>query len=359
MQLLESDKRRLMENLKKIKTFSIQHNSGFSSIYVGEKLKNLEQYLPSTQVVIITDENIKHCYQKDFPDVPVITIGTGEKIKTLATVETILKKLIHYSCDRSSFIVGVGGGIVCDIAGFAASVFLRGVNFGFVSTSLLSQVDASVGGKNGVNLDSYKNMVGVFNQPEFVICDIDLLNTLPENQISNGLAEIVKHALIFDENLFEFIEQNSGKALKLDYDTIFKLVSDSVKIKSEVVQGDEKESGERRKLNFGHTIGHAIEKLGRRGHGSAVSIGMVAAARISQKKGLITSRDVEQIIDLLTDLNLPTSLEYSADDIINAAAKDKKKDGSNLFYVFLEKIGKAKVKKISFNEMNTLIKSIL
>jgi len=359
MQLLEADKRKLMENLKKIKTFSIQHNSGFSSIYVGEKLKNLEQYLPSTQVVIITDENIKHFYQKDFPDVPIITIGTGEKIKTLATVETILKELIHYSCDRSSFIVGIGGGIVCDIAGFAASVFLRGVNFGFVSTSLLSQVDASVGGKNGVNLDSYKNMVGVFNQPQFVICDIDLLNTLPENQISNGFAEIVKHALIFDENLFEFIEQNSGKALKLDYDTIFKLISDSVKIKSEIVQGDEKESGERRKLNFGHTIGHAIEKLGRRGHGSAVSIGMVAAARFSQKKGLITSKDVERIIDLLTELNLPTSLEYSADDIINAAAKDKKKDGSNLFYVFLEKIGKAKVEKISFNEMNTLIKSII
>jgi len=334
-----------MENLKKIETFSIRHNSGFSSIYVGEKLKNLEQYLPSTQVVIITDENIKHCYQKDFPDVPVITIGTGEKIKTLATVETILKELIHHSCDRSSFIVGIGGGIVCDITGFAASVFLRGVNFGFVSTSLLSQVDASVGGKKFLSFLSF---------PRFFVP-----GCLPEDQISNGLAEIVKHALIFDENLFKFIEQNSGKALKLDYDTIFKLVSDSVKIKSKIVQEDEKESGERRKLNFGHTIGHAIEKLGRRGHGSAVSIGMVAAARFSQKKGLITSKDVAQIIDLLTELNLPTSLEYSADDIINAAAKDKKKQGRDLFYVFLEKIGKAKVEKISFNEMNTLIKSII
>lgn len=348
----------MVKSFKKT-TFSIQHNSGISSIHVGEKLKNLEQYLPSTQVIVITDETVKNCYQKEFPDVPTITIGTGEKIKTLATVETILKKLVHYACDRSSFIVGIGGGIVCDIAGFAASVFLRGVHFGFVSTSLLSQVDASVGGKNGVNLDSYKNMVGIFNQPEFVICDINLLNTLPADQISNGLAEIVKHALIFDKNLFEFIEQNFRKALNLDYDTIFKLVSDSVRIKSEIVQRDEKESGERRKLNFGHTIGHAIEKLGKRGHGSAVSIGMVAAAKFSQQKRLITPTDVKQIIDILTHLNLPADLEYRAEDIINAAAKDKKKEGRHLFYVFLEKIGKARVEKISFNEMSTLIKSIL
>ncbi len=325
---------------------------------MGEKLKNLEQYTPLSKVVIITDENIKKYYQNDFPDIPTITIGTGEKIKTLATIENILKKLIHYSCDRSSFIVGIGGGIVCDIAGFAASIFLRGINFGFVSTSLLSQVDASVGGKNGVNLDSYKNMVGVFNQPEFVICDIDLLKTLPQTQISNGLAEIVKQALILDKDLFDFIEQNTSKALNLDYNTIFKLVSDSVEIKSKIVQGDEKESGERRKLNFGHTIGHAIEKIDQTSHGSAVAMGMIAAAKFSRNKNLITSKDILRISNLLTDLNLPTSLEYNANDIINAAAKDKKKQGSSIFYVFLEKIGKARVEKISFNEMNSLIKSI-
>ncbi|MCP4670677.1 MAG: 3-dehydroquinate synthase [Desulfobacula sp.] len=342
-----------------MKTFNIKSQTGSSSIHVGEKLKNLEQYTPLTQVIIITDENIKKYYQNDFPDVPIITIGTGEKIKTLATIESILRELIHYSCDRSSFIVGIGGGIVCDIAGFAASIFLRGINFGFVSTSLLSQVDASVGGKNGVNLDSYKNMVGVFNQPEFVICDIDLLKTLPPSQISNGFAEIVKHALIFDKNMFDFIEQNTSKALDLDYDTIFKLVSDSVKIKSKIVQEDEKESGERRKLNFGHTIGHAIEKIDQTSHGRAVAMGMIAAAKFSKNKNLITSRDIFRISSLLTALNLPVNLEYNANDIINAAAKDKKKHGRDLFYVFLEKIGKARVEKISFTEMNSLIKSIL
>ncbi len=341
-----------------METFHVKGQLSLSSIYVGESLKNLKNYLPSTQTIIITDDNIKKYYQKDFPDVPIITIGTGEGIKTLATVETILKELIGYSCDRSSFIVGIGGGIVCDITGFAASVFLRGVNFGFVSTSLLSQVDASVGGKNGVNLDSYKNMVGVFNQPEFVICDTDLLHTLPKKEISNGLAEIVKHALIFDADMFDFIENNKQKALDLDNDTIFKLVADSVKIKSRVVQQDEKESGERRKLNFGHTIGHAIEKIEKAGHGRAVSMGMIAAASFSQSKHLINQEDVLRITRLLNNLNLPTTLDYNAKEIIRAASKDKKKQGSDLFYVFLEQIGKARVDKISFDEMNQFITSI-
>ncbi|MBC2703134.1 3-dehydroquinate synthase [Desulfobacula sp.] len=341
-----------------METFHVKGQLKLSSIYVGESLKNLENYLPSTQTIIVTDENIKKYYQKDFPNVPVITIGTGEGIKTLATVETILKELIHHSCDRDSFIVGIGGGIVCDITGFAASTFLRGVNFGFVSTSLLSQVDASIGGKNGVNLDSYKNMVGVFNQPEFVICDIDLLNTLPKNEISNGLAEIVKHALISNADMFDFIENNKQKALALDYDTIFRLVADSLRIKSQVVQQDEKESGERRKLNFGHTIGHAIEKIEKAGHGRAVAMGMVAAARFSQARQLINQGDVSRIRSLLHDLNLPITLDYNAKKIIGAAGKDKKKQGNDLFYVFLEKIGRARVEKISFDEMNKFITSV-
>ena len=341
-----------------MKTFHVDGQLGRSSIHVGESINNLEEYLPTDQVVIVTDENINRHYGKAFPDVPVITIGRGEKIKTLSTVESIQRKLIHYSCDRSGFIVGIGGGLVCDITGFAASTFLRGVDFGFVSTSLLSQVDASVGGKNGVNLDAYKNMVGVFNQPEFVICDIDLLKTLPDAEISNGLAEIVKHGLIKDAAMFDFIESNKEKALKLDYHTIFRLVADSVKIKSQVVQQDEKEAGERRKLNFGHTIGHAIEKIEQAGHGRAVSVGMVAAALFSEEKGFISHDDVLRIKGLLTDLNLPVSLDYNSAAIIKAAGKDKKKTGTDLFYVFLEAIGRARVEKISIKEMNEFILSV-
>jgi 3-dehydroquinate synthase len=333
---------------------SVKTDSGSSTVYIGETFKNLTHYLPDKKSVIITDENIRRLYSGYFPDIPVITIGTGERIKTLATVEYIIRELIKYDLDRSGFIIGIGGGIVSDITGFAASVFLRGVKFGFVSTSLLSQVDAGIGGKNGVNLDGFKNMIGVFNQPEFIICDINMLHTLPDAEISNGMAEIVKHALIADNDLFDFIEKNYSKALKLDDETIYRMVRECVKIKLSVVQQDEKESGERRKLNFGHTIGHAIESIEQKGHGRAVSMGMVAAAIFSEKKGFLSSKDVLRIVSLLTNLNLPVSFDYFKHDIIWAISKDKKKQGDKLFFVFLEKIGKAWIEKIDLQEINDL-----
>lgn len=340
-----------------MKTFQVNGQTGLSSIHVGESLDHLEAFLPAGRSIIITDENVSRLYGHRFPDLPVITIGTGESVKTLATVEKILNALIKYDCDRSSFIVGIGGGIVTDITGFAASVFLRGVKFGFVSTTLLSQVDASVGGKNGVNLQSYKNMVGVFNQPEFVICDFELLDTLPADEIANGMAEIVKHALIYDAGMFDYLETKGKKAIEMDRHVISKLVLDSIKIKSHVVQKDEKESGERRKLNFGHTIGHAIEKIERAGHGRAVSMGMVAAALFSHQKKWLAQEEVSRIKTLLADLHLPVDLNYPASKIISAAQKDKKKQGSHLYYVFLEQIGKARVEKIRYDEMNTFIGS--
>lgn len=341
-----------------MKTYHVDGHLGRSLIHVGERLSNISDHLPDKPLVIITDENIRTHYEDAFPDAPVITIGRGEQNKTLATVESILKQLIDLGCDRSYFILGIGGGIVCDIAGFAASIFMRGVDFGFVSTTLLSQVDASVGGKNGVNLAAYKNMVGVFNQPRFVICDPGMLATLPRVEISNGLAEIAKHALIADAAMLDFLEKNQAKALDLDPDVVFRLVSDSVAIKSRVVQQDEKEAGERRKLNFGHTIGHAIENVDPSGHGRAVSRGMVAAALFSKEKGFISDRDVDRITALLKGLDLPIGLDYPADRIMTAAGRDKKKQGSDLFYVFLESLGNARVEKISYDEMNRFIRSI-
>ncbi|MEK6194022.1 MAG: 3-dehydroquinate synthase, partial [Deltaproteobacteria bacterium] len=178
-----------------MKKLSIQGSYGRSDIHVGESLDRLGHHIPKDRrAIIITDNVVQDLYEDRFPHGDVISIGTGEKIKTLATLEHILERLIEMETDRSVFIVGIGGGIVCDITGFAASIYLRGVDFGYVSTTLLSQVDASVGGKTGVNFGGYKNMVGVFNQPGFVICDITLLKTLPPVEVSCGFAEIVKHA---------------------------------------------------------------------------------------------------------------------------------------------------------------------
>ncbi len=328
---------------------------GVSKIHVGARLTDITDYLPDQPFVIITDENIKAHYAHDFPEAPVISIGTGEAVKTLTTVSFILKQLMALGCDRSVFILGIGGGIVCDITGFVASIFMRGVDFGFVSTSLLSQVDASVGGKNGVNVSAYKNMAGVFNQPRFVVCDPTLLSTLPAPEISNGLAEIVKHALIADARMLTFIENNQNRALALDPEIIFHLVSKSVAIKARVVQEDEKEAGARRKLNFGHTLGHAIENLDPSGHGRAVSRGMVAAARFSCEKTGFLAQDTDRIIDLLEGLNLPTDLNYDTAKICHAVQQDKKKQGDGLFFVLLEAIGSARVERIHFTEIAAFI----
>ncbi len=403
-----------------MQTFSIKGENRISSVYVGEHLANVESYLPDKPLVIITDENIAALYRDFFPKAPVIIMGTGEKNKTLATVASVLEQLMEIGCDRSWFILGIGGGIVCDLAGFAASIFLRGVPFGFVSTSLLSQVDASVGGKNGVNLSSYnghgpiwsihdqtqpttknesnlvtyrhfhikrpravwvcyppdwpttknesnlvnyrdcyiKNMAGVFSQPEFVICDISMLTTLPKSELSNGMAEIIKHGLIADENLFSFLEENAQKALNLDHEVLFRLVADSVAIKSTIVQQDEKEAGERRKLNFGHTLGHAAETLDPSGHGRAVAMGIHAACVFSSQLGLIDSQVVQRVDHLLIQCQLPTIIPHPADKITEAVKKDKKKQGNFVHFVLLKAIGKACIRKISYDDLSLFIQKL-
>ena len=339
-----------------MKTIEIHGSTGDSIIVVGESLRSLLKYAPLERMVVITDENVRRHYQKDFPPCEVIEIGSGEKIKTLESVREIYQKLTAMEADRSYFIVGIGGGVVCDITGLVASTYLRGLRFGFVSTTLLSQVDASVGGKNGVNLGGYKNMVGVFNQPEFVICDINLLRTLPERELLSGFAEIVKHAAIGDPFLFSYIEENYQKGLSLDTEVLKKLISDSIAIKSSIVNSDEKERGERRKLNFGHTFGHAIEKTTCISHGEAVSVGMVIASKLSMQRGCLTREEVEKIETLLKKLRLPARLQIDHGHVLDALRKDKKRNGSSINFVLLKAIGHAFVEEISIKELREAIK---
>ena len=338
-----------------MKTFEIHGSTGDSLIHVGEILRNLGNYIPSENVVFITDKNVTQFYENDFPPHPVITIETGEKIKNLDTVRDIYEKLVAVGADRSTFIVGIGGGIVCDIAGFVASTYLRGVRFGFVSSTLLSQVDASVGGKNGVNFKNYKNMIGVFNQPEFVICDLNLLNTLPEKEVLCGLAEIVKHAVIGDRHLFAYLEAHYQEALALDKDVIGKLVYDSIIIKSAIVNQDELEKGERRKLNFGHTFGHAFEKTTGVPHGEAVSAGMVVASQLSVKRGRLSAKDAERIETLLQKIGLPVRIQAEGKSILDALKKDKKRKGDRIYFVLLNEIGNAFVDQIPIKELEAVI----
>ncbi|MCP3927325.1 MAG: 3-dehydroquinate synthase [Desulfobacterales bacterium] len=331
-----------------MKEIKIKGCSNDSSIFVGESLDNLSKYIGDRNSVIITDEKVSKLYGDRFPHSPVIQIGTGEKIKTMDTVLYILRKMVQCSCDRSTILIGIGGGIVTDIAGFAASLFMRGISFGFVSTTLLAQVDASCGGKNGVNLDGFKNMIGVFNQPEFVICDTSLLSTLPDREISCGFAEIIKHAAIFDSAMFKFLSENYKDALSLDKDIVDKLVYDSVVIKSNIVNQDETEQGVRKKLNFGHTYGHAIEKITDYNHGEAISIGMVIAAKAS---GI---SEAEDLSNLLQKYNLPVNIGKNI-QITDALSKDKKRKSSTIDFVFLSKIGGCYVKNVIIDDVATYL----
>lgn len=338
-----------------MKIVNIKGAGADSVIMIGEQLQNLAEHLPVKTPIIITDGNVQKCWGRQFPPGPVIAIGSGEQIKTIDTVRYIYEQLLTLEADRSSFIVGIGGGIVCDIAGFVASTYLRGLRFGFVSSTLLAQVDASVGGKNGINFGGYKNIVGVFNQPEFVICDLNLLKTLPQSEILSGFAEIIKHGTIADKELFAYLEKNCDQALALDRAVIEKLVYDSVIIKSSIVNRDEKEKGERRKLNFGHTFGHAIEKIAGVRHGEAVSAGMVLASELGVKRGGFSRKDSDRIAGLLDNFGLPVRLQFNGQKVLQAIRMDKKREGDQIYFVLLSKIGKAYVEEIAIPELEELV----
>ena len=327
-----------------------------SRILIGESLENVKKYLPHDRVIIITDENVSRLYKDEFPDFPVITIGAGEKIKTIDTVGEITDEFIRLGVDRGSFILGIGGGVVCDIAGFVASIYMRGLGFGYVSTTLLSQVDASVGGKTGVNFRGYKNMLGSFRQPEFVLCDADMLKTLPEQDYRSGFAEVVKYGVIKDRELFNYLSNHHDEIKNREIAFLSKIVSDSIKIKAGVVRKDPTEQGYRRILNFGHTFGHAIESVFGLTHGESVSLGMIIASDISVKNGLLNKKETGYLKKLLSDLNLIDQTKYDYARLASAIGKDKKKNKDMIHFVCITSIGVAKIIPVAVEELKTFIR---
>ncbi len=308
--------------------------------------------------IFITDDNLASIYQEFLTGKQTIVVKNGEKNKNLSTMDMIYDQLIEMGADRRSFIIGFGGGMVTDIAGFAASTYMRGINFGFVPTSLLAMVDASIGGKNGVNHRMYKNMIGNFNQPEFVLIDSRFLDTLPDEEYINGMAEAIKHLLIADKKGFEYYSENTAEFLDKNREKLSSFLCSQTKIKVDIVNRDEKEAGERKKLNFGHTFGHAIEKLSGLKHGFAVSVGMVIAAKISEKLGFLSLNDVEIIKNTLIKTGLPVNTDLPSDKILETMQKDKKKHGDSIDFVALEEIGKAKIVSMKIEELSKIFHEI-
>ncbi len=274
----------------------------------------------------------------------VITVPAGETAKSLPVVGKCYHELARHRLERKSFIVALGGGVVGDLAGFVAATYLRGISFVQVPTTLLAHVDSSVGGKVGINLPSGKNLVGAFHQPKLVLCDLDTLKTLPARELRSGLAEVIKYGIIDDDALFRRLERELPRLLRLERSTLASVVARCCQIKAEVVAQDETETGRRAILNFGHTIGHAIEAISgyqKFLHGEAISIGQVAAAQLSRRQGLADT-DVVRIRKLFQAAGLPVSIRLGSSQrarLLAAMKLDKKVSAGEVKFVLARKLG--------------------
>ena len=316
---------------------------------IGELISGLEF---GKKGIVVTDNIVAPLYshkvidglKKAGFDVNLISIQSGEKHKSLETIRSIYSEMLKYQLDRKSFLISLGGGVIGDLAGFAAATYMRGIPYIQIPTTLLAQVDSSIGGKTGVNLPEGKNLIGAFYQPKAVFIDIDVLKSLPEREIKAGFVEIVKHGIIKDKKFFKFLEQNYPEIFSMQKDVTEKAIARSCEIKASVVEKDEKEeTGLRAILNFGHTIGHCLESLSsyeKYRHGEAISIGIACAAEVSVKLGHTEKTDAKRITTFLERCGLPVSFDDVApNDILSVIYRDKKVIDRKMRFVLIKGIG--------------------
>lgn len=314
---------------------------------------------PKEKVVIVTDENVYAHHFKAFEGYQAIVLAPGEENKQQKTVDGIIDRLLQLQADRQTVIAGVGGGVITDMAGYAASIYKRGVKLVQVPTSVLAMVDAAIGGKNGVDVGAYKNQVGTIYQPDHLLFDYSFLSTLPREEWINGFAEIIKHACIKDAAQFNFLQKHTIDDFINDKSLLASFIESNVSIKLNVVLNDEQETGERKLLNFGHTIGHAIEATYHLSHGHAISIGMVAAARLSEQLNNFDAAQTEQLIGLLEQYQLPVSYEFDKNKVWDILINDKKRENDQMSFILLDKIGEAIVQPIPLTQLKTIIEESL
>ncbi len=356
-----------------MKTFDVQLGKRSYPIYIGENLLSQPQYfldhIAGENVFIVSNKKVAPLYldkvldsckklQCDYKILP-----DGEQFKNIATMEAVYSSLLEKHCDRNTTLIALGGGVIGDITGFAAATYQRGVHFIQVPTTLLAQVDSSVGGKTGVNHALGKNMIGCFYQPRCVIADLSTLGTLDDHELCAGIAEIIKYGLIKDIELFIWLEKNIQKLIDRDPESLAYAVHRSCKNKAQIVAEDELEqSGKRALLNYGHTFGHAIETgtgYGNWLHGEAVACGMLMAARLSIKQGWLTEQDYSRIETLIKAANLPTQVpkNMNVEEFLQLMSVDKKVRDGKLYLVLLNKIGEANL-TANFND-NLLEETLL
>ena len=355
-----------------METVKIELSDNSYKIDIGYQFLCLETFSELTEnkeVLLVYDKNISEPVLSETESIlkplsnEFLTIGldASEENKSQDSIEAIHNLLLDKGFSRQCVLVGLGGGIICDLCGFAAATYQRGVDFILLPTTLLAQVDASVGGKTAINHAKGKNMIGAFHQPVKVLIDTNFLSTLPEREIKSGMVEMIKHGIIEDQDYFDWLEENLDQITKLEEPIMCEAIKRSVEIKSNIVSQDEKESGVRAILNFGHTFGHGIELIGKYkeyNHGEAVALGILSAAKLSQMTEGLSSECVERIYSVFSKAGIRTTTltEIDAEDLYSAMQSDKKKQGKDLNFIVLEKIGKAK--KVSGLSKEKVLKAI-
>lgn len=329
-----------------MKQVKFKFPSATFNCYFDADFSFLETLVPRENVILVTDENVATKYAERFMPYRTIVLKAGEEYKQQATVDHLINELIKHKADRQTFLIGVGGGVITDITGYAASVYMRGIRFAFAPTTVLAMVDACVGGKNGVDVGVYKNLVGVVKHPEFLLYDYSFLKTLPQEEWINGFAEIIKHACIKDRAMFKFLEKNTLDTFQNYPDEAAKLIRQNVEIKYGIVSRDEKETGDRKLLNFGHTLGHAIENMYLLPHGNAVSIGMVAACTLSEAIKGFSSKEKKRVTAVLERYHLPVNFSFDKEKVWEVLLMDKKKTGDTMNFILLDTIGEGVIKPI-------------
>jgi len=340
-----------------MKTLKVDLGQRSYPIFIGSDLMDrpelFEACSKASSIYIVTNTTVAPLYAERLSktlasfgkSVRTIALPDGESFKDWKNLQTIFDELLKHGADRQTVLIALGGGVIGDMTGFAAASFMRGIRFIQVPTTLLSQVDSSVGGKTGINHPLGKNMIGAFHQPIAVIADLSTLKTLPPRELSAGLAEVIKHGAIADATFLNWIEANTSALLACDIEAMSHAVLRSCEIKSAVVSADEREGGVRATLNFGHTFGHAIEAgmgYGEWLHGEAVGCGMVMGAKLSCLLKKITQADADRLTRIIHSMHLPTTApKFGAERYIELMQVDKKAEGGQIRYVLLEQIGKA------------------
>ena len=337
--------------------YSIRFEKNFS--YLAEEISKLG--FVGHKLCVVTDSNVaplyleavKNALKEKFDQVYEFVIPAGEQNKTLDNIKKLYEYLILNRFDRKDCLVALGGGVIGDMTGYAAATYLRGIDFVQVPTTLLSQVDSSIGGKTGVDFDSYKNMVGAFHMPRLVYMNLSVLNTLSDEQFSCGMGEILKHGLIKNREYFTWCMDNADKIQERDYETLLYMIKESCKIKRDVVEKDPTEKGDRALLNFGHTLGHAVEKLKNFEmlHGQCVAVGAVAAMKLSAMRGNVLEEDVANSEKCFEKFGLPVRAEgITAEQILQISKSDKKMEAGKIKFVLLQEVGNAYVDKTVTDE---------